>query len=69
MLSAIYVWQQCGVSQDLIAVAAALIFTSTRVLSARSAPFDLRLVPVLNLSAPPNQKVTSLTTYIRATDL
>ena len=43
MLSAIYVWQQCGVSQDLIAVAAALIFTSTRVLSARSAPFDLSL--------------------------
>jgi len=56
-------------AQDLIAVTAALIFTSTQVLSAHSAPFALRLAPVFNLSATPYQKVTNLTTYIKVTDL
>jgi hypothetical protein len=58
-----------GLAQDLTAFAAALICTSTQVLSAHSAPFVLRLVPVFNLNTTPYQKVTNLTTYIRATDL
>lgn len=56
-------------AQDLIAVAAARIFTSTHVLSAHSAPFVLCLVLVFKLSATPNQKITNLTAYARATDL
>jgi len=39
-----------GLARDLIAV---LIFTSTQVLSAHSARFALRLVPVFNLNATP----------------
>jgi hypothetical protein len=42
-----------ALAQDLIAVVAALIFTRTPVLSAHSAPFVLRFVPVFNLCATP----------------